>query len=84
MLNLEAIIINKTSAKSNRDKKIQISKAGHYSALSLEGSKLLIAALNFISTSSKLHTIVLENISINLKILSQLGSSLSVMQHGIR
>lgn len=75
-------MLNKTAAKTKRSRKIALIKNGNYSALNLEGCRMLRVVIEFIPKSTSLQEIVIDGINMSPIIVASLGGALTERRQG--
>lgn len=83
MNSLEVLILNKSSAKTKRLRRLAATKAGSYSALHLFGGKLLKAVNHFLTRSQAVRYLEIDGITLGIPLLQALGSAISERQEHI-
>lgn len=75
-------MLNKTSEKSKRNRRIALSKSGTYSSLNLEGCRMLRVVIDFVSKSINLQRLEIDSIHLSPMILASLGVALTDHRQG--
>lgn len=77
---LEVLILNQSSAKTKRLRRLETARAGSHSGLNLHGGKILKAVNTFISKSLALRYLEVDSVSLSLPILQGMGAAMSERQ----
>jgi hypothetical protein len=80
---LEVVILNKSSAKTKRLRRLAAARAGTHSGLNLQGSKILKAVNIFISRSQALRYLEIDSVSLSLPLIQSLGNAMSERQESV-
>lgn len=80
---LEVLILNQSSAKTKRLRRLAAARAGSHSGLNLQGGKILKAVNMFIARSQSLHFLEVDNVNLSLPIIHSMGAAMSERQESI-
>jgi hypothetical protein len=80
MNSLEVLILNKSSAKTKRLRRLAAARAGAHSGLHLQGGKLLKAVNIFLAKSQAMRLLEVDGVTLSIPLLQALGGAMSARQ----